>query len=275
MKHALYILIALFGLIPIEIQADESSKAIINKACEALLTFKSSLTITSPKSNTVWNVPNPAEIIWTSKNIAPDKTIKFYLIKEDIVIQELGIYKNNRFANDIILNKSLQTGNDYRVMGIELFPDDKKNIAKFATPMFTIIGMPRIKKEIDTPVSTTPKVRNTFDGRSISYVKELEVHTTEISINLWDHGRKDDDIVSIYLNGEAIVYKYFLDYHKKQFDLKLDPSQPNDLFLYAHNLGKFPPNTVAIEIIDGKNTENIVLNSDLKSCEAVMINVIK
>lgn len=275
MKHLLYILIILFSVMPIEIQAVDSDRTMINIACEVPLTFKTSLKISSPKSSTVWNVQDPAEIIWTSKNIAADKTIKFYLIKEDIVIQELGIYKNNRFAGDIVLNKSLQTADNYRVMGIELFPDDKKNIAKFATPSFTIIGLPRIKKEIDTPVATTPKVRNTFDGRTISYVKELEVHTTEISINLWDHGRKDDDIVSIYLNGEAIVYKYFLDYRKKQFNLKLDPSKPNDLFLYAHNLGKFPPNTVAIEIIDGKNTENIILNSDLKSCEAVTIKVIK
>ena len=32
---------------------------------------------------------------------------------------------------------------------------------------------------------------------------------------------------------------------------------------------------VSIEISDGKTSENIVLNSDLKSCEAVMISVKK
>ena len=112
-----------------------------------------------------------------------------------------------------------------------------------------------------------------FNGRKLTYVKELEVNSDEIHINLWDHGRKDGDIVSIYLNGESVVSKYHLTYQKKQFYIKLDATKPNDLFLYAHNLGKFPPNTVSIEITDGESSENIILNSDLKSCEAVLINV--
>ncbi len=229
--------------------------------------------ITVPNSTTVWNVPQPAELIWNTKNIPDHKTIQFYLVKDDVVIQELGVFENNHFAKNIALNKSLETGNNYRVMGIELFPDDPKTIAKYATPFFTINAMKRPERMVknETPKKTT--VRNTFDGRSISYVSQLEVNSETISINIWDHGRKDGDIVSIYLNGEAIVYKYFLTYHKKGFELKLDSSKANDLFLYAHNLGKYPPNTVSIEITDGTVSENIVLNSDLKSCEAVLINV--
>lgn len=232
-----------------------------------------SIKITAPNSSTVWTIPDPAEISWSTKNIPADKTIKFYLVKDDMVVQELGIFENNSYAGGIKLNRSLQTGNNYRVMGIELFPENKNSIAKFATPFFTIKGMPRIKKQQDNAVAEKPAVRDTFDGRAISYVKELEVAGEKIRINLWDHGRKDDDIVSIYLNGEAIVSKYHLTYYKKQFELELDPTKPNDLFLYAHNLGKYPPNTVSIEITDGTSSENIILNSDLKSCEAVLINV--
>ena len=115
--------------------------------------------------------------------------------------------------------------------------------------------------------------RTDFDGRTITYVKELEVNSKIVQINLWDHGRQDGDIVSIYLNGIAIVSQYTLTYQKKGFELNLDTAKPNDLFLYAHNLGRFPPNTVSIEIIDGGNSENIILNSDLSRCEAVLINV--
>ncbi len=231
--------------------------------------------ITIPNSKTVWNVPEPAELSWSTKNIPVHKTIQFYLVKDDMVIQELGIFENNRFAKNIRLNKSLQTGNNYRVMGIELFPDDPTNIAKYATPFFTINGMKRPVRENKKETVEKATVRNTFDGRAISYVNELEVNGETITINIWDHGRKDGDIVSIYLNGEAIVYKYYLTYYKKAFELKLDPAKANDLFLYAHNLGKYPPNTVSIEITDGAVSENIILNSDLKSCEAVLINVKK
>ena len=115
--------------------------------------------------------------------------------------------------------------------------------------------------------------RTVFEGRKISYQKELLVDNEIISISLFDHGREDGDIVSIYLNGEQIVANHILTYKKKSFDVKLDSTKSNDLFLYAHNLGNFPPNTVSMEIKDGSNSENVILNSDLSSCEAVLISV--
>ncbi|MBT8321924.1 MAG: hypothetical protein KJO94_00470 [Eudoraea sp.] len=341
--------------------------------------FRSEIRITDPNTATVWTIPNPAELKWTTANIDPDKTIRFFLVKEDMVVQDLGTYKNIKEKGGIVLNKSLPAGSSYKVMGIEQFPVNKYHVAKFATPYFTIKKAPRpqkptpppvpdpvveeepvtpeppvqiekeeekvvvepvvlpepepepepaiekeeekpviepvilpepepepeIEKEIEVipevvpekeieqlpppvviPEEETPKVdvmvpeteeaialRNFFDGRSISYTKELVVDTENIRVSLWDHGRQDGDIVSIYLNGEPVVAKHTLTYKKKVYEVKLDPSKPNDLFLYAHNLGRFPPNTVSIEIHDGSTSANIILNSDLKSCEAVLINV--
>ncbi|MFK7814279.1 MAG: hypothetical protein AB8B59_17405 [Maribacter sp.] len=247
---------------------------------------KTAIKINHPNSNTVWTSPGEAELVWTTENIPENKTIQFYLSKDDMVVQELGIFKNSSFIDKIKLDPGME-GDNYRVFGIELFPEDKYSIAKYATSTFTINKAPRVSKIVanenvktkSTPeeklASEKPAIRNSFSGRSISYVKEMNVSGTDISINLWDHGRKDGDIVSIYLNGEAVVSKYLLDYAKKSFEIKLDPSKPNDLFLYAHNLGEFPPNTVSIEIKDGEEIKNVVLNSDLKSCEAVLINVNK
>jgi len=236
---------------------------------------KTSITINNPNRNTVWVSPGKAKLEWSTENIPENKTIQFYLSKDDMVVQELGIFSNTSFMDEIQLDPGME-GDNYRVFGIELFPDDKFSIAKFATSMFTIKKAPRkIKSPIIEETSSKPEIRENFDGRSINYVKELNVSGENINIKLWDHGRKDGDIVSIYLNGEAIVSKYLLEYSKKVFEVKLDPSKPNDLFLYAHNLGQFPPNTVSIEITDGKVSENIILNSDLKSCEAVLINVNK
>jgi len=300
--------------------------------------WRSGLEITHPVKGTVWTIPDEVSIQWTTENLPPEKTIKFYLLRNNTVIEDLGIFKNNSLAKGIKLNKTLPAGSNYRVMGIELFPADKFHTAKFATPFFTIDKRdpntpppaeeivvaeeeptPEISAEaevtkepevvITPPVEAKPQEmevavkeevaiieeeivdppaqvmeeevveekkvekRTDFDGRTITYVKELEVDNKIVQINLWDHGRQDGDIVSIYLNGYPIVSEYHLTYQKKGFELKLDPSQPNDLFLYAHNLGKFPPNTVSIEIIDGNDSENIILNSDLSRCEAVLINV--
>ena len=296
---------------------------------EEISILKSSIGITSPNSSTIWTIPDPAELEWNTMNIGDSKSIRFFLAKDEMVVQELGTFKNTGKASGIILAKNISSGDNYQVVGIELFPDDKFQIAKFATPYFSIrnkisdarkeksrllnaaknnpetkteapkrVKRPkRIKKVKETPkkveeapkrIETTPKKieeapkkvevapkRMDFDGRKITYVKELAFKNEKIKISVWDHGRQDGDIVSIYLNGFTVISKHLLTYSKKLIEITLDPSKKNDLFLYAHNLGEYAPNTVAIEISDGKTSENIVLNSDLKSCEAVLISVKK
>ncbi|MFS4491690.1 hypothetical protein [Maribacter sp. 2308TA10-17] len=236
--------------------------------------LKTAIKISHPNSKTVWMSPGIAKLEWSTENIPANKTIQFYLSKDDMVVQELGIFTNTSFIDKIKLDPGME-GDNYRVFGIELFPEDKYSIAKFATSMFTIKKVPRVKSVITETTPEKPVIRETFDGRNINYVNELNVNGENIRIHLWDHGRKDGDVVSIYLNGEAVVSKYLLEYTKRVFEVKLDASKPNDLFLYAHNLGQYPPNTVSIEITDGEVSENIILNSDLKSCEAVLINVNK
>ena len=296
--------------------------------------WRSSIEITYPTTGTVWIAPSPVEIKWTTSNMDESKTIKFFLTRDDVVVQELGVFKNNHFVKDVKLRKGLPSGNKYKIMGIELFPVNKYHIAKYATPYFTIKKEDKIPEEIivdapaeivevpaevieapvevqevsvepvpepakivekleapaQKPIETiaiveeetkeiavkevvkTPS-RTVFEGRKISYQKEMIVENEIITISLYDHGRADGDIVSIYLNGEQIVASHILTYKKKSFEVKLNLNKSNDLFLYAHNLGNFPPNTVSLEIKDGSNSENIVLNSDLSSCEAVLISV--
>ncbi|HAI40228.1 MAG TPA: hypothetical protein DCM40_20120 [Maribacter sp.] len=266
----------------------------------------STINITSPNENTIWNIPEKITLEWNTVKIDTSKSIRFFLVRNEMVVQELGSFKNDGFESGIELAKNKGSGNRYQVVAIELFPDDKYNIAKRVTPFFTITNAasderkkkqqlanantvaPKKKrkkskvktKEQIVPAQTEvaqaqkkPEVRESFDGRKISYTKEFEFDSEHIIVKIWDHGRQDGDIVSIYLNGVQVVKKYYLTYWKKEFKIKLDPNKSNDLFLYAHNLGDSPPNTVAVEITDGKKSENIVLNSDLQSCEAVLISV--
>ncbi|EAR02436.1 hypothetical protein [Maribacter sp. HTCC2170] len=280
--------------------------------------LKSSIGITSPDSKTIWAIPDPAELEWNTMNIGNSKSIRFFLAKDDMVVQELGTFKNTGRASGILLAKNISSGDNYQVVGIELFPDDKFQIAKFATPYFSIRNKEsdarkerarllnatnsntaktkapkktktpkRVKKTSKNILTVPNKVevaskkveiapeRMQFDGRNITYVKELVFNKEKIKVSIWDHGRQDGDIVSIYLNGLTVISKHLLTYQKKPIEITLDPSKKNDLFLYAHNLGEYAPNTVSVEISDGKTSENIILNSDLKSCEAVLISVKK
>lgn len=245
---------------------------------------KSSIEITSPNASTIWNIPGPAHIEWKTSNIDSTKNIRFFLARNDMVVQELGTFINNSVAEGIKLAKNIGSGDAYQVVGIELFPDNKFQIAKFATPYFSIRNADSdarkaqsiANRSAQNAKSVTPTgTREVFEGRKISYKKELTFSNKDLRVAIWDHGRQDGDIVSIYLNGKTIIPKHSLTYRKKKIAIELDPSKSNDLFLYAHNLGNSPPNTVSIEISDGSTSENIVLNSDLKSCEAVLISVKK
>jgi len=298
---------------------------------------RSVLNISTPNVTTVWKLSDGATLEWSTQHIGEEKNIRFFLIRDEMVVQELGIFPNTGKATNIKFAKNIGAGNHYKVMGIELFPDDKFKIAKFATPFFSIqkevknpsivseqavaVEQPKqsipeslskkelrklrkaerkVKKLVDAKkkedakrvekaaakekqttvaakenvTTEKPKLREEFVGRNITYVNDLAFDGTEISVYIWDHGRQDGDIVSIYLNGEPVLSKYYLTYWKKEIKIKVDPNKPNDLFLYAHNLGSAPPNTVSLKITDGITTsEDIILNSDLKSCEAVSISV--
>ena len=239
------------------------------------------INLTKPDGGTNWNIPDKITLEWNTINIDTSKTIRFFLVRNEMVVQELGTFKNDGFEEGIELAKNIGSGSRYQVVTItNAASDERKKKQQLAnTSSVSNQKKTKAKKAIapkNTEVTQTekkPVFRETFEGRKISYTKELQFDSENITIKIWDHGRQDGDIVSIYLNGVSVVSKYYLTYWKKEFNVKLDPKKSNDLFLYAHNLGDSPPNTVSVEISDGKKSENIVLNSDLQSCEAVLISV--
>ena len=293
MKHTFIIILVLFlSLTSFVYSSSEdqnsilNSKSLLHQVSNDTLNKKTKIEVTYPNSSTVWTISEPAKIEWETINIASEKSIRFFLALNDMVVQELGTFKNSFSVDDIVLAKNISTGDSYQVVGIELFPDNKYQIAKYATSYFSIRNPEadarkaayeaRNREKPTRPKSPTEKTREPiaqFDGRNISYVEEVVFDNEDITIEVWDHGRQDDDIVSIYLNGKTVISKHLLTYQRNRVTCTLDKGKPNDLFLYAHNLGKSPPNTVSIEIADGSTSKKIILNSDLKSCEAVKISV--
>ncbi|MBI3510451.1 MAG: hypothetical protein HY064_07285 [Bacteroidetes bacterium] len=110
-----------------------------------------------------------------------------------------------------------------------------------------------------------------LNGRKVKKGRTIEVHSRTIEVTLFDKDEVDGDSVSIYFGDSAIVENLSLTHKKKTYEITLDPAHPKQLVLYAVNMGKTPPNTCAIIIKDGKNSSNVVLSSDLKTCDAVML----
>jgi hypothetical protein len=200
-------------------------------------------------------------------------------INSSILLGPVGDYLKTRTENIIELNAEAredlmsQLKNDWWAIGFRQVDDGMDNsrtIGSFEGYDFTDSIAPLCIVTYELPYK-----RKFYEGRKVKYIQELTFRNADISIEYWDHLMVDGDIISLYLNGVPVVSKYLLKKEKEHTQVTLRTDMPNDLFLYAHNEGQNPPNTVSIRISDGVTDQNFVLESDLNSCEAVLIKVTK
>lgn len=113
------------------------------------------------------------------------------------------------------------------------------------------------------------QVLKELNGRKVKKGRQVEVHSDKITITVFDNNKIDGDSISLYYGDSCIVESYKLTKKKKTFVIHIDKEHPRQLILYAVNQGSMPPNTASIIIGDGKNSSNVVLSSDLKTCDSV------
>ena len=111
-----------------------------------------------------------------------------------------------------------------------------------------------------------------LEGRDVKIDDNIKAMGAEITISVWDSQAEDGDTVSVYLNGQLLKGNIPLKNAKYEFKAKLDPGK-NYLVLYAHNLGKYPPNTAAIIVDDGVKKHQVVVESTLKMSGSVEITL--
>jgi hypothetical protein len=200
-------------------------------------------------------------------------------INSSVLLGPVGDYLKTRTENIIELNEvarddlTARLKDNWWAVGFRQVGDGMNNsrtIGSFEGYDFTDSIAP-----LCTVTYELPYKRKLFEGRKVKYIQELTFRNADISIEYWDHLKVDGDIISLYLNGEPVVSKYLLKKEREHTQVTLRTDMPNDLFLYAHNEGQNPPNTVSIRISDGISDQNFVLESDLNSCEAVLIKVAK
>ncbi len=110
-----------------------------------------------------------------------------------------------------------------------------------------------------------------LSNRKVKDGKVIKVDSTYLSITVYDHKRNDGDIISLNYNGHWILEQFRINNEEHKVDVVLDASGkvPNYLALYAHNLGDYPPNTVAIIVDDGVKRQRFILNSDMNTCDVI------
>ncbi len=134
----------------------------------------------------------------------------------------------------------------------------------------TVIKQIVIYDTIKHIVNDTIRKNVIINNEPVDFQHTIVVSSLHIELIPYDDKTEDKDTVSIYINGQLVRDKYRIknrnriDMKKDPIKLKLNPSIENILITKAWNTGKIPPNTLAVDIIDGVNRiRKIVIHSDI------------
>ena len=132
---------------------------------------------------------------------------------------------------------------------------------------------------VEEPVAEEPKeevvvTKTEANDRDYKITHKVKVHSAKVRVEVWDHQIEDGDIVSLILNDKYLIQNYTLTKQKKVFEVELQEGN-NSFILYAHNLGKYKPNTASVLVDDGSGKpQTIILESDLQQSGALDIKYV-
>ena len=109
----------------------------------------------------------------------------------------------------------------------------------------------------------------------INAIKEIDVYNQIVQLSIADYEKVDGDKVTIILNQDTVATHVSIKKVPKAFTLVLNTIYINNqVLIYAENLGRIPPNTCGIKIVDGDKEHLIYLSSDFRTTGAIKLNYI-
>ena len=133
-----------------------------------------------------------------------------------------------------------------------------KDAKKFSPPVI------RAKPAIPLPKA--------ISSRANPVVRQIEVHSGSILVELYDNGEIDGDTVTIYHNNSLVVSRAGLSTKPVTFQLTIDAAHPHhELVMVANNLGSIPPNTsLMIVTAQNKRYEVFISSTEQKNAKVVI-----
>jgi hypothetical protein len=127
--------------------------------------------------------------------------------------------------------------------------------------------------KVDNSISIPlPVMDPIFRSREKVYVRDIEITSNTIQLQLYDNGTIDNDSISVFLNDRIVVAPVQLSHRAIKKTISLDSSlEVNELSMFAVNLGTIPPNTAAMIIYDGDKRHELILTSDLKNTATIRL----
>lgn len=105
--------------------------------------------------------------------------------------------------------------------------------------------------------------------------RSIQVDSDIVELEIFDHKMIDGDIVSVNFNGDWILEEHALKGKPFPLKVKLNKTGKNFLLLHAVNLGRKPPNTMALRYVFQGKTETVVLSSDLDESEVIELVIVE
>ena len=108
-------------------------------------------------------------------------------------------------------------------------------------------------------------------NRELETIKTIEFGTGMLTFTLYDNGEVDGDTVSVLVNGRMFMNKKGLSTNPVT-DTLYTTSELGDslqVVMYAESLGKIPPNTGLLIVMDGKRRHEVRFSGDLKKNAAI------
>lgn len=110
-----------------------------------------------------------------------------------------------------------------------------------------------------------------FLDRKIKRQRDLIVNSPKVELWVYDNRKVDGDTVSVSLNGEWVIRNQLITQRPIKVDIRLKRDFDNHIILYAENLGRKPPNTAAMTVVDKTDNHRFILRSDLEKSGTVVI----
>ncbi|MEO1515523.1 MAG: WG repeat-containing protein [Bacteroidota bacterium] len=178
-------------------------------------------------------------------------------------VKQNGKWGYLNLKGELVIPTLFNTAFDFREGLARVTEDARRGYIRYVQPL-------EPDMEVDKPAASAEEMtkRNIKNGRTI------RVKSRELVVELFDHKKLDGDVISMNFKGEWIVKYHELRSERHRLRLFLDGEKgTNYLMLYANNLGKEPPNTVALNIDDGTDVQRVILNADLKSCDIIYFEI--
>lgn len=106
--------------------------------------------------------------------------------------------------------------------------------------------------------------------RNTLLIDSLFTHQQELTLAIWDDALQDGDSISLSVNGKWILQNKLVTNLPQFFKITVQPGVNNMVFV-ANNLGRIPPNTSIIEIIDAKQRKAFNISTNLRQNNLVKI----